>query len=80
MEKPHQVNTVESSLEFTCPICRAKQTVRSQCRRCSADLDLYAKAILSLRFASDQDRFSALEAPPNGMNANTYLQWLKPGK
>lgn len=54
--------------EFTCPVCKAKQTLRDECRRCSADLALYAKAIRSLAYASDKIA---------DLDSNKYLQWLK---
>jgi hypothetical protein len=29
---------------FRCPVCRARQTLRDECRRCRADLRLVARA------------------------------------
>ena len=30
--------------EFRCPVCRARQTLQLECRRCQADLSLVVKA------------------------------------
>jgi len=30
--------------EFRCPVCRARQTLQPECRRCHADLTLVVKA------------------------------------
>jgi len=33
-----------TSDEFRCPVCRARQTLQPECRRCHADLTLVIKA------------------------------------
>ena len=33
-----------SSEEFRCPVCKARQTLQPECRRCHADLSLVVKA------------------------------------
>jgi hypothetical protein len=35
---------MSADLTFRCPACRARQTLREQCRRCKADLGLVARA------------------------------------
>jgi len=35
---------MSNNLDFRCPVCRAKQTLRATCRRCYADLRLVASA------------------------------------
>jgi primosomal protein N' len=35
---------MSSDLTLRCPVCRATQTIRDQCRRCQADLSLVARA------------------------------------
>ncbi|REJ82072.1 MAG: hypothetical protein DWQ34_08075 [Planctomycetota bacterium] len=35
---------MSSESEFRCPVCRARQSLRDECRRCAADLRLVARA------------------------------------
>lgn len=35
---------------FRCPVCRARQTLRDECRRCEADLRLVVRAHLRVAF------------------------------
>jgi primosomal protein N' len=35
---------MSNDLEFRCPVCRAAQTLRQECRRCRADLTLVERA------------------------------------
>ncbi|MEM9660228.1 MAG: hypothetical protein AAF961_17835 [Planctomycetota bacterium] len=35
---------MSSSPSFRCPVCRAQQTLRDECRRCQADLRLVVRA------------------------------------
>ena len=66
-------------IEVQCPVCRAKQTPKPECRRCRADLSLYCKAIQShsavrrqyllARQAGDLDQLAS---------ALKYWQWLQP--
>ena len=62
---------------IACPVCRAKQIAQSECRRCSADLSLYLKAMRSV----EESRRQFVNASRNGNSklvAQTleYLQWL----
>ncbi|MEX0716494.1 MAG: hypothetical protein WD066_07905 [Planctomycetaceae bacterium] len=41
---------------FRCPACRARQTLRDQCRRCAADLALVARAHRRVKFLIAQRR------------------------
>ncbi|MEZ6128779.1 MAG: hypothetical protein R3C59_08865 [Planctomycetaceae bacterium] len=34
----------QDRLEFRCPVCRAKQELQPECRRCHADLTLVVRA------------------------------------
>ena len=63
--------------QIACPVCRAKQIAQSECRRCSADLSLYLKAMRSV----EESRRQFVNANRNGdsqLAAQTleYLQWL----
>jgi len=63
--------------QIACPVCRAKQIAQSECRRCSADLSLYLKAMRSV----EESRRQFVNARRNGdsqLAAQTleYLQWL----
>lgn len=37
-------NAAADNPSFRCPACRARQTLREECRRCRADLSLVARA------------------------------------
>jgi len=43
-------------LKFRCPVCHAGQSVRNACRRCRADLSLYADCFRRLLYLRDQYR------------------------
>ncbi len=63
--------------QIACPVCRAKQIAQPECRRCSADLSLYLKAMRSV----EESRRQFVNARRNGdsqLAAQTleYLQWL----
>ena len=63
--------------QIACPVCRAKQSAQSECRRCSADLSLYLKTMRSV----EESRRQFVDASRNGnlqLAAQTleYLQWL----
>ena len=63
--------------QIACPVCRAKQIAQSECRRCSADLSLYLKAMRSV----EESRRQFVDASRDGnlqLAAQTleYLQWL----
>jgi len=62
---------------FACPVCRAKQPEQPECRRCSADLSLYVKALRSVE-QSRQQLESATSRGDNRLAAqtSTYLIWL----
>lgn len=40
--------------DFQCPACRARQTIRDQCRRCQADLGLLARIYRRMAYLLDQ--------------------------
>jgi hypothetical protein len=70
----------DQAIEFTCPTCRARQSLQPICRRCGSDLALYMKATLSLHRAKQlqhQHRESSDEVELE--KVNTYIKWLKPG-
>jgi hypothetical protein len=64
---------------FRCPVCRASQTLREECRRCQADLSLVVRARRRLshlimrrgeaRSAGDDERSRQIDAE---------LRWLAP--
>ncbi len=62
---------------FACPVCRAKQPAQPECRRCSADLALYIKALRSVE-QSRQQLESAKGRGDTQLAAQTssYLSWL----
>ena len=66
---------------FVCPVCRAKQVAMPECRRCSADVSLYLKALRSL---DDSLRQLVLARESgNGQLAcelMTYIHWLSPNE
>jgi len=62
---------------FACPVCRAKQPEQPECRRCSADLALYVKALRSV----EQSRRQLESAKGRGDiqtadQTSAYLIWL----
>jgi len=62
---------------FACPVCRAKQPEQPECRRCSADLSLYVKALRSV----EQARQKLASANSRGdiqtaARTSAYLIWL----
>ncbi len=66
--------------DFACPVCRAKQAAQPECRRCSADLSLYLKALRSVKESRTQLELASI----NGNSQLTeqtlnYLKWLSPG-
>ena len=63
--------------QIACPVCRAKQIAQPECRRCSADLSLYLKALRSV----EESKRQFANASRNGdsqLAAQTleYMQWL----
>lgn len=52
--KLNQLNSDEP--KFRCPVCHAGQSVRNACRRCGADLSLYADCFRRLLYVRDQYR------------------------
>ena len=62
---------------IACPVCRAKQISQAECRRCSADLSLYLKAMRSVEESKRQfenaSRKGNLELVAQTLE---YLQWL----
>ncbi len=66
---------------FACPVCRAKQVAKPECRRCSADVSLYLKALRSLDESRRQ--LDLARESGNGQLASEvliYLQWLSPNE
>jgi len=69
---------MHDEIEIACPVCRAKQKPQNECRRCSADLTLYVKAMLSLETAKLQYQEARDGDQSNRVQARNYLQWLSP--
>ncbi len=64
---------------FACPVCRAKQDVQSECRRCGADLSLYVKALQSVIESRRQlDAANRSGDAQSATHVSNYLQWLIP--
>jgi len=68
---------VDLQQNFACPVCRAHQPAQPECRRCSADLALYIKALRSIEQARQQlesanDRGDTQLAD----QTSSYLSWL----
>lgn len=70
---------MSAEFELVCPVCRAKQKMQPTCRRCSADLALYALAIGSLN-AVKQQWVLACESGNRELAARSesYWNWLHP--
>jgi hypothetical protein len=65
--------------EILCPVCRAKQPPQPACRRCSADLSLYVKALRSVNAVRTQlDTAVENGNPEIASQASRYLKWLSP--
>lgn len=65
-------------LEICCPVCRARQSARPECRRCAADLTLLVHALESGRVARER----LVQATTAGDQASVqrlrrYLAWLE---
>ena len=63
--------------QIACPVCRAKQIAQPECRRCSADLALYLKAMRSV----EESKRQFANANRNGDSQLAaqmlkYMQWL----
>ena len=60
-----------------CPVCRATQTARQVCRRCSADLALFVRASASSLTARRQlaEAVAASDAVAQA-RLRGYLRWL----
>jgi hypothetical protein len=60
-----------------CPVCRATQTARQVCRRCSADLELFVRARIS-NLAARRRLAEAVAAGDAVAQARLrrYLRWL----
>lgn len=66
---------------FVCPVCRAKQVAKPECRRCSADVSLYLKSLRSMDESRRQ--LDLARESGNGQLASellTYIQWLSPNE
>ncbi len=66
---------------FVCPVCRAKQVAKPECRRCNADVSLYLKTLQSLNESRRQ--LDLARESGNGQLASellAYLQWLSPNE
>ena len=63
--------------QIACPVCRAKQIARPECRRCGADLSLYLKALRSVE-ESKRQFANAIHNGDSQLAAQTleYLHWL----
>jgi hypothetical protein len=66
-------------MTMICPVCRARQTLQDVCRRCSADLELYAHTIRSQQHARRRYEQSLAAGDQAGVEqAREYLLWLCP--
>lgn len=74
-----QPTETPSLQEILCPVCRAKQAPQPSCRRCSADLSLYVKALRSVNAVRTQ-MDTAVENGNHELasQASRYLKWLSP--
>lgn len=67
--------------EFVCPVCRAKQVAQPECRRCTADLSLYLKALQSVKAARSQIELASINGNSQlAERAISYLKWLSPSE
>jgi hypothetical protein len=67
-----------SPTDLNCPVCRAKQTSQSECRRCGADLSLLIKALRSVQAAQRQVEQAQRRGDADFEDALAYLRWLSP--
>lgn len=66
-------------LKFRCPVCHAGQSVRDACRRCGADLSLYADCFRRLLYLGDQYRQAQQQSDSERQrNLLAQLQQLSP--
>lgn len=56
---------VAETPSFRCPACRARQTLREECRRCRADLTLLSRAHRRVHFLIAQQRRARAEGDRN---------------
>ena len=62
-----------------CPVCRARQAPQPVCRRCSADLSLYLKALDSQDYARRLHAAALRSGDRQAAEQSAaYLRWLKP--
>ena len=69
----------QEPITMLCPVCRARQIVQPQCRRCSADLELYGKALAAVQ--ASKRRYAAALQQGDAQAAQReleYLTWLSP--
>ena len=63
--------------ELRCPVCRAAQTPRPQCRRCGADLGLLVRALDAIRKTQQQLEQACQSGDVwQQRNQQEYLVWL----
>ena len=66
---------------FRCPVCRAAQTLRENCRRCRADLRLVARAHRRLAYVKRQRaRAQASGDLDRQRSLAAELLWLAPSR
>ena len=62
---------------IACPVCRAKQIAQIECRRCSADLSLYLKALRSVEDSKRQFANASRNGDsPLAVQTLEYMLWL----
>lgn len=67
----------DADLEICCPVCRARQSPRAECRRCTADLSLYVRALESRRVAHERlARATNVGDQAAVERLRRYLVWL----
>ncbi len=63
--------------DFRCPVCRARQSPQTQCRRCGADLTMLLHALASLHAAQQElEEARSLNDHSREHQQQRYLNWL----
>lgn len=71
---------MSDDLVISCPVCRAKQTLRNTCRRCKADLSLVLRVYRRVEYLRLQQEQAIANNDQNRAQAiSAELQWLAPG-
>ena len=77
-EMSKKMTSVEDT--FRCPVCRANQPLRPQCRRCRTDLSLVVRARQRLAYLLEQRSNAVRDGDLDGMKIiQRELMLLAPG-